>query len=322
MNRRKLFRLMIPVVAVASLAMTSCAGTPGNDASGTPGKTVTIHIPLTKDISSLDVLVAKDQGYFESRGLDVQVEFVNDSSNLPQVTGRQYEITGVSAATLINSVASGLSLVAVTGNRVDTPENPTAGIVVPAGSPITSVGDLAGKTVGTPSVAGTLAFATQYGISQAGGDYASMRLVQAPAPQLVDLLKAGRFDAVLALEPARTALVNAGFVDVGDPFRALGDSVASAINISTPEWVQANPEALASFRAALADADEYIAHNPDKAKELLVSEAGLDKDGVAALKVPQFVSELPDGTMSMWVDVMKEVGVLTADVDVDALTAK
>lgn len=308
-------------LVVAALTMMSCASAPSADEGGAAEEApILVRTPLTKDASALDVLVAQDQGYFEEEGLDVQIEWVNDTSNLPQVTGKQYDITGVSAVTMINSVASGMDLVAVAGNRVDTPDNPTAGLIVPADSDIEAPEDLQGHSVGTPSVGGTLALATQFAIAEAGGDFTQMQLVQAPAAQLADLLAAGRFDAALALEPGRTALVNNGFVDVGNPFRALGDEVASAIYMATPAWIDENPGVIEKWIRAMEKSAEFIADNPDEAKALLVSEAELAQESVDAMKLATYTATIPDGAMAKWVDVMKQLGVLQGDVDVEALT--
>jgi hypothetical protein len=131
-------------------------------------------------------------------------------------------------------------------------------------------------------------------------------------------LGAGRFDAITALEPFRSKLVGQGYKDIGDPFSALGDSVASAVYMSTTSWVSSNAPALAAWRAAMQEADDFIANDSAAAKAVLA------KNGIAVaddFKLATYATALPPNTMSQWLNLMKTVGGFGGNVDAAGLTA-
>jgi ABC-type nitrate/sulfonate/bicarbonate transport system substrate-binding protein len=314
--------LTASVLVGCSSSKKSDSGSSGAaSGSSSAAALTTIRVPETRDASALDVLVAVDQGYMKAHGINAVVSFQADGTTNPQTTGHQYEITSVVATQLIAADAGGLSLVAVSSNRLDTTDNPTAGLIVGNGTGITSYKDLVGKTIGTPSVAGTLMLCTLAYVKQQGGDPTTVKPVQAAAPQLGDLLSAKRFQAVTAVEPVRSQLVSQGLKDLGDPYRYLGAQVASTVYIATRDWAQAHPTALAGWRAALAQADAYIAAHPDYAKNLLVQKAGISQASVQSLKLAVYSPTIPTGTLQGWAGLMQSVGTLKKQVDVSTMIA-
>lgn len=320
----------VPLV-VTALAVSACGSSGQTSSAGgaatasavsAPSAGLKVTVALTHDASSLDVIVATREGYFKQHGLNVVGSYVPTTTSLPEVTGKQFDVTGVAATQMIAAAAHGLPLVAISANRIDTPAKPTAGIIVAKGSGITSVKGLSGKTIGTPAVNGTLSLSTLLAVKRAGGNPSSVRYLEASSPQMGDLLKAGRFSAVLALEPFRSQLIKAGYTELMDPFRAIGNSVASAVYIATSGWVKEHPSAVADWRAAMQEADNFIAANPAKAKQILVATGAVPAQAATSFPLSTYATTIPPNTIATWLDTMKTYGGFSGSVDPAKLTAQ
>jgi NitT/TauT family transport system substrate-binding protein len=301
-----------------ALGAAACSSSGGSDSSGSKSLPV-IKVAVSQDASALDVLVGVQEGFFTKHGLDVDPVFVANSTTLPQVTGSQYQISSLTATQSIAADASGLSLVAISANRIDTPQNPTAGLIVAKGSGITSYKDLVGKSIGTPLVNGTLMLCILDLVKEQGGDYSKVQALEAATPQLPDLLAAGRFDAVTALQPYDDELTAQGYTDLGDPLRAIGDRAASALYVTSSSWADSNGSEISEWNAGLQEADDFIASHPAQAKQILEQKADESAASVNAAPLATYDATIPAGTLQAWVNIMKTTGALKGSVDVSSM---
>ena len=96
-------------------------------------------LPFVAQGSTAFAFVARERGFFRSRGLEVEVALGAGSPPAAQaIAAGQFDMGLVSAAALIQQVARGLNLVAVGTAMYDA----TMAIAVPANSPIRAPRDL------------------------------------------------------------------------------------------------------------------------------------------------------------------------------------
>ncbi len=95
--------------------------------------------------SILDIVVAKERGYFDELCLDVELRPSFSTANYPLVAANQAQISSAgNFSEIVNFSASGGEFVAV----ADYGKTPIEALVVKPGSGITTLADVAGKTVG------------------------------------------------------------------------------------------------------------------------------------------------------------------------------
>ncbi|PWC39245.1 ABC transporter substrate-binding protein [Azospirillum sp. TSO35-2] len=143
-------------------------------------------------------------------------------------------------------------------------------LVVPAGSPITGIGDLKGKRIG---VAGSPLDKSWLLLKALAGDRHGLALDRGDAqpffaapPLLNRKLADGEMDAVLTYWPFAARLEAQGMrvlMTVSDMLTALGQpaDVPSIGYVFREEWARANPAALAGFQAATARAKTLLAES-------------------------------------------------------------
>jgi ABC-type nitrate/sulfonate/bicarbonate transport system substrate-binding protein len=266
--------------------------------------------------------VAKEKGLFAKHGLDVTLTVAQNLSLLPGTVGRQFEFVPSTAPDLLKAVASGLDVVAVSGEVFETEDNASTHLMVAKDSGITSAKDLSGKLIATPTIGGVIHVATLYWLKKNGVDPASVRAVEVPFPNMADQLKAKRVDAVEALEPFVGALKAAGNVSLTAPLLSAGKDVIFPFWISSGEWARANKGTIKAWKESLDDAIAFIKQNPDEARSIMAQYTKLPEAVVKATPFPTYRTAITAKDIELWANVMRDVGQFAATVDPQKLVVQ
>ena len=286
--------LAVAVVGLAVTGMTAC-GSDSSSSSGGEGDV--IRIAYTPGSPTLQVHLADTMGYFEDRGLNVELTEGLDLPTWIASLDRQYDIAMTTAGIFITG-ADQFDLMAVGGaqmNRADVLGTP----LVTDDPDIQGPGDLAGKRIGVVTLTGTTPASLGYLVEQAGGDPSSLDLVQVPFGSQADQLAAGQVDAVVSALPYATALeqanpANRAVFDVPDmALRDLApdqEQTAFLMFTATRSWTDANPDQVTAFQEAMQDAIDWMTANQDQALDEMQSWLGLPAEVLDAAPFPPPVS--------------------------------
>ena len=313
--------------AVLALALVgaACGGADENVSQGRQETTTTVAGPTKLRVSFvpattvLPLHVAEAKGIFDRHNLDVTLEQAANISDIPATLGRQFDIALGTATDLIRAGGAGLDVVQVAGNTNSTKANPFVQLIVPAGSDITDVAHLKDKTVGTPTLSGVIHAAVQYWAKRQGVDPAAIKGVEAPNPNLPDQLKAGRIDAVEALEPFATNLKRDGYVSIGDPFAAIADPLATNFWMAQGAWARQNQAAIGRFVESLREAQAFIEQNNAEARQILQGYTGMPAPVANAVPLPTYNFDIRAQDLATWVKVLKDIGQFGGTVDPNKL---
>jgi NitT/TauT family transport system substrate-binding protein len=259
-----------------------------------------VNVTIQPTATALPVVVADKQGMFAKHGIDGKwsVSHVPISDSISAL-GRQFDVMMGTQPALIAAAGQGIPIVAITGGALDTVQVPNTNIIARAGSGITNFKQLAGKTVGTLTFTGNIHFSLLNILQKQGVDLNSIQWVIGTNPQLPDLLKAGRVEAIEALEPFASAAIAAGGIPLGDPFRSIGDRAYVGYFLSQRDWANANKDVVLRFSQAMADAAAWIEANPAGAKEILSQYSGLKGPALEKTPIPNFhISTTPQDLAS------------------------
>jgi ABC-type nitrate/sulfonate/bicarbonate transport system substrate-binding protein len=308
------------IAAVAGLAvLAGCGGTdePGSTGGAVPSPSspTQVRVSYVPATTVLPLHVAEAKGYFAERGLDVSLKEASNISDIPATLGRQFDIALGTATDLIRAGGAGVDVVQMAGNTIDTKENPFVQLMVRKDAGIKSVADLQGKRVGTPTLGGVIHAAVLYSAKKSNAEHAKIRGVEAPSPTLPDQLKAGRVDAVEALEPFATTLKRNGALSLGDPFASIGQPLATNFWIANGTWARENPEVVQRYVAALEQAVAFIKSNPLQARRILQAYTNMPPKVANVVPLPTWDFAIRAQDLGKWADVLKDVGHFKGDVD-------
>jgi NitT/TauT family transport system substrate-binding protein len=303
-------------LTVAAVVLTCIAAGALPAAAQEKTKIRAAYVPVA---TWLPLWVAKDKGVFERNGLDVSLTSFPILALLPPTVGKQFDLAPTTAPDLLNAVASGLKLVAVAGGTVETSANQSYQVMVRPDSGIASPKDLNGKRIGTSAIASVMHVADLHWLKANGADPGSIVPVEVPFTSMMDQLKAGRVDAVEALQPFVGQMLAAGYKSLGDPLLAVGDPVLFPFWMAETGWANANRAVIKKWIASLEEALGMIKSDDAMAREVLAKYTNLPAAVVARIPYPAYQFSIKPEQLAVWKNVLVQQGKPLTAVDVNAL---
>jgi NitT/TauT family transport system substrate-binding protein len=272
---------MITALRVGLLAACLVVGLAGG---ATAKEKITFAYLL--DPSHDAVVYALKNGKVKSDLIDVEVRSLAIPALIQATSARQYDVVQTAVISIPRAEKQGLKLAILSTALRYHVSGEGADIWVKADSPIKSVEDLKGKTVGVYGISSTgitlirLALWKKYGVNVAlqGGD---MRFVEMPAPSLPAALSTGRIDAATLIHSQAFAAAKSGeFRSVAqtakDMHETFGLRMVSAVNVGYPDKIEARPAAYREFNRVLKASLDYALSHQDEVFTAVGKETNVD----------------------------------------------
>jgi len=275
---------------------------------------LTIGYGLAGDF--LPAFIAKDEGIFAKNGLDASMKVMQSSSLVPAILASGGVQIGINTPpNLLLAVAGGLDQVAIAGAARLTSADPRIGLVAKPGLTVTRPADLEGKRVGVPGINSVIDLVLKKWLIDGKVPLARVSLIEAVAPRMGDMLKSDQLDAVAIFEPLLSRFVASGSgVKSVDFFSAVNPDMLGSFWAATRQWASANPQAVTAFRRSLAEAQDFIVRNPDKAKAIETKYLHF-----AEPKLPRFDVAMRASDLDYFIALCRELGVLHQPLDASKL---
>ncbi len=273
---------------------------------------VAIKAAYTPTTAVLTAFVAKDEGIFQKHGLDVTLIPTQNSSMLPGTLGKQVDIAFSTPPDLLKSAASGLDVAMICAASIETGANHNVELIVRKNSGITTIADLKGRIVATPTIGAVIHVATLYWLRKSGVDVNSIRAVEVPFPNMADQLTSKRVDAVETVQPFAGQLLESGNnATLGDPTLQVSDPALQTMWIAQGAWARANPNVVAAWTASIRSAIDFIKQNPAEARTVLGRYTHLPAAVVERIPIPVYETSVSPAQLDVWIKVLLEMGQLS-----------
>jgi NitT/TauT family transport system substrate-binding protein len=280
--------------------------------SGTPASATRINVGYTNTASFLGLFVAKHEGMFSKRGLDVNPVLIALNPTVPSaLVGGSIQIGGATPSVMLAAVDAGIDVVAVGGAAVNDIHHATGGVLARTGVAIATPKDFEGRRVGVPGIGAYMHVLFRRWLTERGADDKAVNFVEVPLAQGSDILKAGNVDAILVGEPfySRVLAAKTGYL-VARYLADMPDGLLSMYYASNRAWAEQNPKVLESFRQALEEAAQFVASNPDKARAIMGEAMKLPPDVVATMVLPTFEVRVPESDVRYWAETLLSQGLI------------
>lgn len=249
---------------------------------------VKIAIGGASCVCYLPVVLAEQLGMYEKHGVNVElVDFKGGSASLKAVIGGSADVVSGYYEHTISLAAKRQEL----SSLVLVGKLPGIGMMVAPGQTdeITSVADLAGKTVGISAPGSSTDFFLKYMLAQNDLDPNAASVVGVGVgATAVAALEQGRIAAVISPDPAITQLqsrhpdlrILSDTRREADTVALFGAEYPGAALYTRTEWLEANPEAAQGLAAAIVETLEYIHSTPAEeiAAQMPANLVGPDRD--------------------------------------------
>ncbi|MGE0797062.1 MAG: ABC transporter substrate-binding protein [Lautropia sp.] len=256
---------------------------------------------------------AKEKGFFQKRGLDVEFVFVPlTSTTLPAaLLSKSIEIGGTTATVLLQANDGGLALQAVAGAGVAYKGATNSAVLVRPDLNLKQPADFIGKKIGTPGIGSLFYVLFRNWLMEGGVDPKQVSFIEAGYPQMADLLRKKNVDAVIASDPTISRIVEAGAGTVSAHFTdALPGEVPIIVYCATSDWVKANPAAARAFREAIAEGAAFVAANEAETRTIIGKYIKLAPEVIATMQIPRLRADIPEASMQIMVDMMMRQNLL------------
>jgi NitT/TauT family transport system substrate-binding protein len=272
------------------------------------------------------VFVAREEGYFSKRGLDVEPKFVPINSTIPAaVQSDSLQIGGPTPSVFLQSVDGGLDHVVVAGGGMTSKTLTGFGLVARAGSGIRGAADCVGKKIGVPGLGAFLHVSFRAWLKQSGVDYGKVSFIEAAFPQHGDLLRGGSLDAVVTADPFMSRITDSGAGYVASYYSTfLPDGQPTIVYAARRDWVAKNSAAAKAFREAIVEAGAFIVKpaNDAKVRAAIGKYIKLPPEVLAKAQISPPSPLISEKQLAYWVGLMKDQGMLKGNPVLATLIAK
>jgi NitT/TauT family transport system substrate-binding protein len=271
---------------------------------------LTIGYPPATDF--LPVYVAKEKGFFEKQGIDAAPTRLPVVTNIPPaVVSGSVQIGMTTVPVLLQAVDGGLDFVLIAGAAHHTKASPFISLLARNEVKVEKPADLVGKKVGVPGINSVIDVFFRKWLLNNKVPLTQVTEIEAPLPQLPDLLKLGTVDLVAIVEPFRSRIVSTGVGYIAaEYFGEVDPDVLVSAWMTTRDWAERNPRAVQGFRSANDEGLAFIKSNPDEAKEIEKKYIGFNSP-----RFPTFENKANPDDLKVFIAIGKELGLYRTALD-------
>lgn len=315
---RKLARTTIAAAAVLLPALAACGGGQETGAGGNAALTVGA-IPI---VDTAPIFLGKEKGFFEEEGIDLDIKLTSGgAAAVPGVVSGEFEFAFGNVVSVMVARDKGLDLRFV-ANGVSTtgdPKSDFSGVVVSGDSDVQSPADLVGKRVGVNNLNNIGDTTIRYIVEQAGGDPEDMKFVEVAFPDAPAALEQGNVDAAWILEPFLSAAVGDGGRVVSYNYAEFDSDLDIAGYFASAKYIEANPDVVESFTAAMNRSLEYAQKNPDEVRDIVGTYTEIPEETRQKMILPAFRAEFSQEAAQKLGEVGVKYGTLQNEPDLETM---
>jgi sulfonate transport system substrate-binding protein len=309
MTSRK-FLSITAIAAAAAIALSGCAGE-GSAVAPEPEPANTLPGEWSSDVLNIDFatynplsLIIKDQGWLEeATGGDVTINWIQSAGS-----NKANEALRAGAVDVGSTAGSAALLARSNGSPIQTidiySQPDWSAILVPVGSPIKDIEDLAGKSIAATKGTDPYFFLLQT-LGEAGLTLADVNVQNLQHADGKAALESGAVDAWSGLDPLlSTSVANGASKIIYDNI----DFNSYGFLNATESFLAASPDLAQLVVDAYEKAREYAIANPDETAAILAEVAGIDLEIATAVIADRTNLEVDPKPGKKQHDVLKFIG--------------
>ena len=280
------------------------------------GDTVTIgYLPSDHDAA---LFVADAQGQFASNGIKTNlVQFNNGGDLMTAMASGDVDVGYVGITPVLASIQKGVPVKVISAAQTD-----GSGLVVSKNSGISSVQDLAGKSIATPGEASIQYMLLQYYLEQNGMSLKDLKVSSMKVPSMNDALKTNKIDGMITFEPYVTIAEKNGATVLAGSQDILPDHPCCVV-VASDKFLEEHPNETNTILKIHENATNFINNNSDEAASMIPSDivSDVEVEKVAISSFP-FISGLDDSFKQDVMDFMNlevDLGVLKQPISQDKI---
>lgn len=312
---RHIRKPMTAAAALLALLAAGCSGAGGSLLGGasSPVEKHNLVVAAVPTNDSAGLYIAAERGFFRQQGLNVKIVPARSSGTViaSQLAGK-YDVTLGNYVSYIRAAAlNGARLKILAAGSVMGPNIQM--IMVPKGSPITSVPQLKGKrvAVNVPDNIGSVLVDSVLTNNAILPSPANVHYVAVPFPKMAAALQSHKVDAAWMPEPFVTeAEETTGAQPLADTDQGVTQNLPIAGYVATQAWVHKYPQTAAAFTRAVMEGQRVADTNAPAVEQATVKYADVPSATAAILASPSFPLRLDPAAIQRLADLMLQFNII------------
>ena len=284
----------------------------------TVAQQTTIKLGLLPFSELLAAVIADKQGYFKDAGLAIEsAKFDSGAIAVPVLQSGRMDIVLSNTVATFQAIEQGLDAVVLAPAAVvrTAPPDTTTAVMARKGA-IRSPKDLEGKRIAVNVINSTAWLHAMAWLEKHGVDRTKVRFAEVPFPQMNDPLLNGQIDAIVQVEPFRSALMASGNAEiVGWPYVETAPDTDITQYIALTSWVEKNRATAAKFVAAVTKGAQFAARNEAATRDINMQFTNLNPALKDKVLLPRLGTAINLKEMSHTIELMRKYGLLKTPVD-------
>jgi NitT/TauT family transport system substrate-binding protein len=270
---------------------------------------VTLMDVVSVDFTQLTIM--ERDGIDQRYCLNIQTTTVASAGAIPAaVASGQVDVGYINSGALASAVQQNLGVKALL--PIEDAKDDNNGFYVKASSPITSLKDLVGQTVGLVALDSSAQAALEVNLEKAGVNPSQVKFIAYPLPSIGTGILSGALPVGQLIEPYISQTKAQGAIrEIVPTFAVYGVHPPTTYYIVNAAWAAANPGIAARLQQALAQGILAAIRDPSDITALTQLQNPALTPAVVAAQIPPLFSIDPEFTVlnTIWKD-MTQVGIL------------
>lgn len=311
------------VAAAAALLAAGCSGSGGSGSVGGLEKT-NLRIAAVPAMDSAGLYIAQQRGFFAQEGLHVTIlPAISSADVIKQQLQGQWDITAGAYPSYIladeqNKKANLKVLVAGSTMAPNVQE-----VVVPAGSHITKMSQLVGKTITLNALNNIGQLLVTSMLNDSAVPNAKVHFNVQSFPAMGPLLAQHKLTAAWLPEPFISEYEEKyGVEPLADANQGAAENLPIEGYVVTQSWLNKYPHTAEAFKIAMEKAQAVAASNLNAVQKAMTSFAGVPQLSASVLPSPGFPTDTQAGPLQRVVTLMVNFGLMNQGYNAQNLIAK
>jgi NitT/TauT family transport system substrate-binding protein len=325
---RHTMRIMA-VGALAALAVAACGGGGSSSSGSSSGSgsdsddATTLNVQETAGVPSAFVAFGMSKGFFAKQGLKIDLQASQGGATaVPSLVSGKIQVAGSNVVSLLIAASKGLPIEAIAPGTSahGSGQKDFGALMVPKGSPIRDVKDLAGKTVAVNTLNNIAEVVVKASLQKAGVDPAQVKLREIDFPEMGPALGKNDVDAAFLIEPFVTIARKAGDRIIDYSYVTTEPNLQVGAYAVSRQFAQKNPGAVKRYRAAVGQTATYLMAHQSEFRTFLAKRAETPVNLAKTMQLPTFTTKLNTASMQRTAALVQRFGLVKDAVQVGELT--
>jgi NitT/TauT family transport system substrate-binding protein len=307
----------------ALLAVAACGDDDGGGADS--GGQDRVRVQDTAGVPSAFLAYGVEQGFFEERGLDVELTPSQGGATVvPAVVAGDTDIAGSNLVSVLLAQGKDIPVkIVAPGTFVREQRSQDFSAIIAAGdSDIRSPQDLEGKTLAVNTLKNVAELAAKASLAKQGVDVSKIELAEVDFPDMNGALTQGRVDAAFQIEPFVSLGLEEGHRVIDRPYVGTKPGLQIGCYFTSETYLGENEDVVERFQEGVADTAAAITEDPAAFREFLPEASEIPPPAAQKAILPAWKAENDQASLDLTAELMERYGVVEERPDTSEAVAE